>query len=740
MIEKNDRLLDQKLSDITDSSDIMGNIWVVDQQGTVRHSSVARSNGTLLLPASRLAAMRDDEILQIPMPDHGSLYRSVRILPNKPACHRCHGPKARYNGAIVIDLSMRETNEHVREEVIGVAAILLTALLVMGGTILALWKMLISRRLGAVIEKVRLVKEGIYGPELPDPGPDELTSLVGDVNGMALAIQLRDAEKEGLLRQLSAANSDLVNEIGMRKQWETRLQEQKVFSDALIQNSAVATFVLDTAHRVVIWNRACEQLTGIPASVMVSTSDQWKPFYRIPRKTLADVVLDGARDDLAGLYGSYSRSALSDNALHAEGWYENMNGKERYLIFDAAPILSAAGEVSAVIETLQDVTGQKRVEAALAASESKLRTIIETEPECVKLVATNGRILEINRAGLEMLQADSLDQIGDRTMLSFIVPEHRSQAIEHLSNISRGEPEAFSFEIIGLKGKRRWLESRGAPLLNGKGQTYALLSVTRDVTERKQWERRLQEQLQFLQTLMETIPMPVFYKDRNGLYQGCNRAFEDFLGTAKEQLIGRSVYDVASKEFADEYHKKDNELFAHPGIQVYEHAVRHSDGSFRHVVFNKATFTDQKGVVAGMLGIMHDITARKNAEAALQESETRFRELADLLPQPIYEADLQGTILFGNQSAFDYFGYGAAELGKIRVADLIVPQDRERARQNLENLLKGEPSQGHEYLAERKDGTFFPVLVFSAPVVRHGKTGGVPRCHSRHYRTQTDGR
>ena len=83
--------------------------------------------------------------------------------------------------------------------------------------------------------------------------------------------------------------------------------------------------------------------------------------------------------------------------------------------------------------------------------------------------------------------------------------------------------------------------------------TYALLAVTRDVTERKQWEKRLQEQLQFLQTLMETIPMPVFYKDGNGQYQGCNKAFEEFLGIAKERLIGKTVYDVARKELADEY-------------------------------------------------------------------------------------------------------------------------------------------------------------------------------------------
>ena len=594
----------------------------------------------------------------------------------------------------------------------------------MACAIIALWKILISRRLDAVIEKVRLVKEGIYWPELVDRGPDELTRLVGDVNGMAQAIQTRDAEKESLVLQLSAVNSDLVNEIGMRKQWEIKLREQKLFSDALIQNSAVATFVLDADHRVVLWNSACERLTGLPASAMVGTADQWKPFYGNPRRTLADVVLDGTAADLAGLYGTYSRSTLSDNALHAEGWYENMNGKGRYLIFDAAPIYSGTGDLSAVIETLQDVTEQKQVEAALKASESKLRTIIETEPECVKLVSADGRILEMNRAGLEMLQADSLEQVVGRSMLSFIVPDQHPAAVDHLTNISRREQASFAFEIVGLKGRRRWLESRGAPLIDKNGRTYALLTVTRDVTERKEWEKRLQEQLQFLQTLMETIPMPVFYKDRNGLYQGCNKAFEEFLGATKEKLIGRSVYDIARKELADKYYDKDSELFANPGIQLYEYPVRHADGSLRHVVFNKATFTDENGAVAGLLGVMHDITGRKKAEAALQESETRFRELAGLLPQPIYEADLQGAIVFGNQSAYDYFGYRPEELGKIAVSDLLVPEDREQARRNLTLLLQGGHPQGHEYRAMRKDGTVFPVMVFSAAVIRGDRPVG----------------
>ena len=287
---------------------------------------------------------------------------------------------------------------------------------------------------------------------------------------MATAIQGRDEEKQELVQRLSLTNDDLQTEIGRRKQWEVRLREQKVFSDNLLQNSAVATFVLDADHRVVMWNKACELLTGVPASAVIGTDDQWQPFYRERRQTLADVVLDGGVADLSVLYEKHSRSALNEKGLHAEGWYANLNGRDRYIIFDAAPIYNSNGELTAVIETLQDVTEQKKAEAALASSEAKLRTIIETEPECVKLVGVDGRILEINRAGLAMLEADTADQIVGKPVLAYIASEHRTAVQAHIERASRGVAETLEFEIVGVKGRRLWVDSRSAPLLDAQGR------------------------------------------------------------------------------------------------------------------------------------------------------------------------------------------------------------------------------------------------------------------------------
>ena len=150
-----------------------------------------------------------------------------------------------------------------------------------------------------------------------------------------------------------------------RRLAEEALKEEKNFSAALIQNSATATFVLDREHKIMIWNKACEELTGCKESEMLDTNDQWKPFYKHRRPTVADVIIDNAHDRLPELYKISSKSALNPHGIRAEGWYKNLGGMDRYIIFEASPINNSKGELIAAIETLQDITEGKRLEEHL---------------------------------------------------------------------------------------------------------------------------------------------------------------------------------------------------------------------------------------------------------------------------------------------------------------------------------------------------------------------------------------
>ncbi len=117
---------------------------------------------------------------------------------------------------------------------------------------------------------------------------------------------------------LAQAFNEMLAELDEQKK---TIRVQKEFSENLLLNSAVPTFVLDTRHRLIIWNKACEELTGIKAAEMLGTADQWKAFYRKERPVLADIVINGNIRDLPLFYNTYNNSPFTPDGLQAEEWF-----------------------------------------------------------------------------------------------------------------------------------------------------------------------------------------------------------------------------------------------------------------------------------------------------------------------------------------------------------------------------------------------------------------------------------
>ncbi|ALC15841.1 PAS domain-containing sensor histidine kinase [Desulfuromonas soudanensis] len=180
------------------------------------------------------------------------------------------------------------------------------------------------------------------------------------------------------------------------------------------------------------------------------------------------------------------------------------------------------------------------------------------------------------------------------------------------------------------------------------------------VAERTEALRQANAQLKrnatLRQTILDTIPAPLYYKDDSGVYLGCNGAFEDFIGLTREEIVGKTVYDVAPPELAEIYRKADDDLLSRAGSQVYETTVRFSDGSPHDVMFHKAVFHNEGGAPAGIVGVMLDISERKRIEEALRESGGRFRRLIDSSPLGMYlfRLEAEGTLrLSGANPAAD---------------------------------------------------------------------------------------
>ncbi|WP_223470202.1 sensor domain-containing diguanylate cyclase [Massilia soli] len=140
---------------------------------------------------------------------------------------------------------------------------------------------------------------------------------------------------------------------------------ERIFANRLMETLAVPAFVLDTERRVIIWNRACERLTGVLAEEVLGTRDHWRSFYQELRPTLADLVIQNSPGDITRLYSSVKGDMLAGTQLCAESWCDMPRAGRRYLAADASPVFDDNNKLIAVVETLRDMTAEKQAQLAL---------------------------------------------------------------------------------------------------------------------------------------------------------------------------------------------------------------------------------------------------------------------------------------------------------------------------------------------------------------------------------------
>ena len=181
----------------------------------------------------------------------------------------------------------------------------------------------------------------------------------------------------------------------------------------------------------------------------------------------------------------------------------------------------------------------------LRSSEEWLRAIFDLTPECLKSLAADGTLLEMNPTGLAMIEADTFEQVANQCINPFVVPEHRP-AFENLTHrVFLGESGTLEFEVIGLKGSRLWLETHASPLHDEVGRVSALLAITRNITERKQTETQLRNSQERFAALLCASPVGICVTTiEEGTFLNVNDAFLKIIGRGHDEVIGRSSLDL----------------------------------------------------------------------------------------------------------------------------------------------------------------------------------------------------
>ncbi len=296
----------------------------------------------------------------------------------------------------------------------------------------------------------------------------------------------------------------------------------------------------------------------------------------------------------------------------------------------------------------------------------KISRAVEHSPTAVVITDTTGAIEYVNPKFTQVTGYSFEEAIGQNPRI-LKTGETSPEEYQRLwATITAGGEWRGEFHNKKKTGELFWEAASISPVRREDGQITHFVAIKEDITEHKREEVEINRQAEFLRVLLDAMPYPVFYKDRQGRYLSCNRAFEQFYGMLRERIVGKTVHEIAPKELADEYRRADDELFTNPGTQVYEAVAQSTDGVRHDVIFHKATFEGPGGALAGLVGAIVDITERKRAEHELTTRTQQLDTIRAVSMEITRELDLTALLHLITKRVVELVGGGQ---GMIRLWD-----------------------------------------------------------------------
>jgi PAS domain S-box-containing protein len=348
----------------------------------------------------------------------------------------------------------------------------------------------------------------------------------------AIQRERRDAEHRRVRRLTASENQRLERE---RAELVERLKQENEDLNALTQitANAISTLALDDLVRTLL-SRVIEVMGADAATILLADGKELRMlasygaanldeservraigegFEGTVAATLKPICIEDASSDplitdpvirARGLRHLIAvplkRNGELIGVLHA-GWLSPRQRRER----DVHMLEITADRCAAAIQNARLFQDLKKAVAEVRASEGRFEAIFDAEPECVKVVAADGSLLQMNRAGLDMLEAASIEEVQEHTLLRFVEPQYRGDYDALLLRCIGGEAGRLVFEATGLRGTRRWLESHAVPLPDANGQGTRMLSVTRDITAAKNAEEAFRQSLRDQEALLKEV-------------------------------------------------------------------------------------------------------------------------------------------------------------------------------------------------------------------------------------------
>ena len=377
--------------------------------------------------------------------------------------------------------------------------------------------------------------------------------------------------------------------------------------------------------------------------------------------------------------------------------------KDRQII-DVEISVSTIPETGEMLSFCRNITERIVAEEKIAQASREWRSTFDTIPDLIAILDTDYRIIRANRAMADALKVSSKEALGltcYQHLHGTDAPPDNCPHRQVLADSLWHSAECYE-ERLG-----RWFQMATTPVTDEAGRLIGSVHVAHDITDLKRHEQELKEGRALLRCLIDSISDLIYIKDCNGLYLGCNKACEEFLGIPEHEQIGKTDFYLFDREFAESVIKLDRQIVSDREPRCTEEWVTNSDGRMVLLDTVKAPYLAEDGTCLGLVGVSRDITQRKQIEEALLRSEERFRSIMELSPDIISIITGDGVLAYNSPAALTIHGYSNAEMAERNTFDLIHPDDRSHV-EKIFNMILEDPSQPRtvQYRYRNKDGTY----------------------------------
>ncbi len=353
----------------------------------------------------------------------------------------------------------------------------------------------------------------------------------------------------------------------------------------------------------------------------------------------------------------------------------------------------------AVLIKGHDITFHKEYEERLQKSEALFKTIIHNINGYIyNTNYLNGSVISTYHSPkcLKITGYKPEEYSNDPLLwIKMVHPDDRKSVFEFFMNLKPdSKRNSIEHRIIHKNGKVRWIANTFNPIFNKNNELLRLDGFIIDITDKKNSEKALQEKNVFLQTVIDSLPNPVFFKNTEGIYLGCNKAFEELTGMKRESIIGKSIHQISSTKYSLKSSQIDESLISGLMKNSYYGKFALRDGTFKDLIINKASYKNLYGEISGIVGVIVDVTNLKQIQDDLQKAIDKLKELEIIINKSsavvfLFSYPGEMSVEFVSENIAQ-FGYKPNDFihKKINFSDIVHPDDIDNLTKKFRSIRK----------------------------------------------------